>query len=128
MAKISDWFAVNKFSLNAQKPKFIFHITTKTLLPKAISEAFKINNTSIERVTEFNFLGLTINEHLSWKSHAVKVANKISRILGVMNRLKCYPPLSALKTMHDSLIFIPITIWYHRFRLRRDTENALFAS
>ena len=32
------------------------------------------------------------------------IANKISRTLGVMNRLKRYLPFSAMKLMYDSLI------------------------
>ena len=63
-----------------------------------------INNTLIERVTEFNFLGLTVNEYMNWNSHTLKIANKISRKLGVMNRLKRYLPISAMKLMYDSLI------------------------
>ena len=63
-----------------------------------------INNTQIERVAEFNFLGLTVNEYMNWNSHTQEIANKISRTLGVMNRLKRYLPISAMKLMHDSLI------------------------
>ena len=63
-----------------------------------------INNTLIERVTEFNFLGLTVNEYMYWNSHTQKIANKISRTLGVMNRLRRYLPISAMKLMYDSLI------------------------
>ena len=115
LTKISDWFAVNKLSLNAEKTKFmIFHNHQKIITQNKIP-CLKINNTNIERITEFNFLGLTINEHLTWKSHAAKVANKISRTLGVMNRPKRYLPLSALKTMYDSLILCQlqfgITCW-----------------
>ena len=39
----------------------------------------KINRQLVERVTEFNFLGLTIDEHLNWKSRIQKVLNKVSR-------------------------------------------------
>ena len=63
-----------------------------------------INNAIIERVTEFNFLWLTVNEYMNWNSHTQKIANKISRTLGVMNRLKRYLPFSAMKLMYDSLI------------------------
>ena len=63
-----------------------------------------INNTLIEQVTEFNFLGLTVNEFMNWNSHTQKIANKISRTLGVMNRLMRYLPISAMKLMYDSLI------------------------
>ena len=75
----------------------------------------EINNTPIERVAEFNFLGITINEFMNWGSHSVKIANKICRTLGVMNCLKRYLPLSALKIMYDSLILshiqFGITCW-----------------
>ena len=63
-----------------------------------------INNTLIEQVTEFNFLGLTVNEFMNWNSHTHKIANKISRTLGVINRPKRYLPISAMKLMYDSLI------------------------
>ena len=29
---------------------------------------FKIDNTNIDKVEEFNFLGLTIDTHLKWKN------------------------------------------------------------
>ena len=102
--KIADWLAVNKLSLNVQKTKFMmFHYRQRVLTENDIP-CLMINNTLIERVTEFNFLGLTVNEYMNWNSHVQKIANKISRTLGVMNRLKRYLPISAMKLMYDSLI------------------------
>ena len=104
LSKISDWLAVNKLSLNASKTKFmVFHNYQRTLAENDIPQLM-INNTIIEKVNEFNFLGLTINEFLNWRSHSAKIANKISRTLGVMNRLKRYLPFSAMKLMYDSLV------------------------
>ena len=57
-----------------------------------------------ERVQEFNFLGLTINENLDWSSHCNKNAYKTSRTLGIMNRLKHELPSIILKLMYDALI------------------------
>ena len=86
--KIADWLAVNKLSLNVQKTKFmIFHYRQRVLTENDIPRLM-INNTLIERVTEFNFLGLTVNEYMNWNSYVKKIANKISRTLGVMNGLK----------------------------------------
>ena len=80
-----------------------------------------INDTVIERVTEFNFLGLTINELMNWNSHSSKKSNKISPTLGIMNRLKRYLPFSALKLMYSFLILshlqFAITSW--RFEWER---------
>ena len=69
-----------------------------------------INNILIEQVTEFNFLGLTVDEYISWNSRTQKIANKLSRTLGVMNRLKRYLPLSAMKLNLSHLQF-RITNW-----------------
>ena len=104
LTKISDWLVVNKLSLNASKTKFmVFHNYQRTLAENDIPQLM-INNTIIEKVNEFNFLGLTINEFLNWRSHSAKITNKISRTLGVMNRLKRYLPFSAMKLMYDSFV------------------------
>ena len=84
---IADWLAVNKLSLNVQKNEFmIFHYRQRVIKENDIP-CLVINNTQIERVTEFNFLGLTVNEYMNWNSYTQKIANKISHTLGVMNRL-----------------------------------------
>ena len=102
--KIADWLAVNKLSLKVQKTKFmIFHYRQRVLTENDIP-CLMIDNTLIERVTGFNFLGVTVNEFMNWNSHVQKIANKISRALGVMHRLKRCLPISAMKLLYDSLI------------------------
>ena len=81
----------------------IFHNYQKVMTDSDIPQ-LEINNTPIERVTDFHFLGITIKDYMNWGSHSVKIANKICHTLGVMNCLKRYLPLSALKIMYDSLI------------------------
>ncbi len=44
-----------------------------------------IGDNIIEKVLEFNFLGLTLNENLNWKNHINKISNKISRSIGILN-------------------------------------------
>ena len=40
-----------------------------------------INGKVIERTTSIKFLGILLDEHLSWKSHISVVENKVSKIL-----------------------------------------------
>ena len=133
ITKIFEWLSVNKLSLNAHKTKFmIFHNYQKVMTDSDIPQ-LEIHNTPIERVTEFNFLGITINEFMNWGSHSVKIANKICRTLGVMNCLKRYLPLSALKIMYDSLISshiqFGITCWGFEWgRLAKLQKKELFVS
>ena len=80
-------------SLNNSKTKLmIFHNIQKTLKNKEIPMV-KINNVLIERLSVFNFLGIQIEENLSWTPHKNCIANKLSRICGIITRLKQYVPL-----------------------------------
>jgi len=93
----------NKLSLNIEKTKYmIFHFKQKSI--ENIQLNIKIQDIAIEKVSDFCFLGLTINENLNWKSHLNKVSNKISRTLGVMNRLKHFLTTDTLRTIYNSLI------------------------
>ena len=57
LSEISDWLAVNKLSLNTAKIKFmLFHSYQKTINEDDIPH-LTINDTIIQRATEFNFLG-----------------------------------------------------------------------
>ena len=105
LCKSSDWLAVNKLSLNVKKKTklMIFHNFQKVISVNKIPDLI-ICESKIERVTIFNFLGLTINEFISWSAHTSKTANKLCRTLGVMDRLKSYLPISVMKLMYDSLI------------------------
>ena len=102
LSKIYDWLAVNKLSLNLRKTKYmLFHHHNKKL-PNNIS--LQINSTEIERVTNFIFIGVTINEHLSWKPHIDKICSKISKYIGILNKLKHYLPQNILRILYCSVV------------------------
>ena len=63
-----------------------------------------LNEQIFERVTNFDFLGLTIDQHLTWNGHVQKKSNKISRSLGIMVKLKRFLPQNILKILYNSLI------------------------
>ena len=103
LTNIQEWLNINKLSLNVRKTKYmICHHYQRNITN--ISPTLKINCEPIERVTEFNFLGLTIDEHLSWKPHIQKISNKIARTLGIMCRLKNFLPTEILRILYNSLI------------------------
>ena len=68
--------------------------------------SLKIENTNIERVTDFNCLGLTISDNLEWKNHVQKIANKCSRTIGILNKLKHILPanISLIVILYISLL------------------------
>ena len=101
LEKVNTWLKLNKLSLNAQKTKLIlFHRKQKHVNDVNV----KIDNTMIERVQIFNFLGIMLNKTLSWKSHIAMVSNKISKVIGILYRLKHVFPEYVLFTLYNYLI------------------------
>lgn len=98
--KIYDWLLLNKLSLNISKTKFmIFHTPKKYIKHYRL----KIAGIEIDQVDEFNFLGIILDKHLSWKPHMHKVSLKLSQTVGILNRLKRFLPTIILKTIYSSL-------------------------
>ena len=130
LSKISDWLIVNKLSLNISKTTFIQFHYKQQIMNEDNYPKLKINDSEIERVQEFIFLGLTINENLDWSSHCNKIAYKISRTLEIMNILKHELPSAILKLMYDALIMSHfqycITSWgYSCYRLFKLQKRAI---
>ena len=108
LEKVNLWLKLNKLYLNTQKTKLmVFHRKQKKIREIHLS----INDIQIEQVPTFNFLGITLNENLSWKNHTKMVGNKISRVIGVLFRLKDVFPKEILLTLYNTLISSYIT-WF----------------
>ena len=75
----------------------------------------EMNHTLIKQVNEFSFLGLTVNNHMDWNSDITNISNKITKTMGIMNRIKKSIPQQILNLMYNSLvlphIYFCITAW-----------------
>ena len=102
LEKINVWLKLNKLSLNVKKTKsVIFNRKQKQIAEITLS----INGEDIEHVEHFNFLGIILDENLSWKNHINMLSNKISKVIGVMYKLKNVLPEYILLILYNSLIF-----------------------
>ena len=108
LAKIYDWLCANKLSLNVDKTKYmIIHYKQRNV--DYMNLTIKVKGITIERVSDFCFLGLTINENLTWNTHINKINAKISRTIGALTRMKHLLPTDILRTLYNSLILPHLT-------------------
>ena len=114
--KIITWLKLNKLSLNISKTKFcIFHkVQRKISIPE-----IQIENTVISYSKVIDFLGFRLDDNLNWNDHLEKLSCKLSRTLGVINKLKYVLPRNVLLQLYNSL-FLPhvnygILIWGHNY-------------
>jgi len=90
---IHDWFTVNKMSMNLCKTKYIVYQPHQRAIDLNGFE-LQLLNTTIERVSNFKYLGLQIDSALNFKNHVDFVAKKISPYVAVIQRLNY--------TLHDA--------------------------
>ena len=50
---------------------------------KVVIPRLNLADTEIESVDQFNFLGITLDNHLNWNAHTDKLFGKISRNTGL---------------------------------------------
>ena len=91
--------------LNAKKTKFMVFNKTR----KNVTLQLEIDGTKLEQVKQFNFLGLIIDEKLTWHPYIHSVSCKLSRSLGIMHRLKTYLPKYILRTIYFSIFHSHLT-------------------
>ena len=101
ISKIRTWLHSNKLKLNASKSKFIIFFKHPKVIPKLNIWA---NGNQIDEVQEFNFLGITIDQNITWTPHIRKISIKISRVIGVLRKLKRIFPQHILRFIYNSLI------------------------
>ena len=111
---LSDWFRANKLALNESKTKYIIFHSVYDKPPPDFD--IYLNGTLLERVETTKFLGVQIQENLSWKSHINYIGNKISKVNGILARLKRQLPHFYLKTIFNSL-FMSNLYYYELFYL-----------
>ena len=68
------------------------------------------NSTNISSGLEgrkyIKYLGVLIDNHLSWKYHVDYITVKISKIVGVISRLIHFVPFCTLRSIHQSLMHV----------------------
>ena len=120
LSELQEWLVINKLSLNVKKTKYMIFQYPQRKIENMILD-LRLNSEPIERVTDLNFLGLSIDECLSWKARVQKVSSKISRNICIMRRLKHYLPLPLLRAIYNTLVLthFQYSILTWEFRLGR---------
>ena len=98
-------FCANRLSLKPNKTKCIVFTSGKR---KCDYEGLRvsINNVNLEQVGSTftnkttKFLGIHVDESLSWKYQLTRINNNISKSLHAMNQMKHCLPYTSLKTLH----------------------------
>jgi len=101
LCKTDHWLRANKLSVNCNKTNFMLLNSQKH---NPTSFKVIINNHSIAPKNNLKYLGVLLDNELSWKPHVQKVKTQLSRACGVISKLKHYTTQFVLKVVYNSLI------------------------
>ena len=99
---IHDWLIANKIALNADKTKFILFRSKR----KSHSSNFELNIPgvgSIKPSTHIKYLGVILDENLSWKHHIQCLSQKLRRANGALCKIRHYVPHDVLLNVYHAL-------------------------
>lgn len=119
LAKVLDWLTANKLSLNIKKSNFvIFHPYQKQVNYKVKLKIFDYATNNfflLECKRYIKYLGVIIDDRLSWTFHIDHVASKISKLVGIIAKMRHFVPFYTLLNIYRSLILphisYGITAW-----------------
>ena len=94
------WVTTNGLKLNLKKTNYMIISNNRN---DRIRDVY-IGGKKIERVHDAKFLGVIMDDKLSWSKHIQTVRVKMSRYVGIMYRIKSLLPLNARIQIFHSLV------------------------
>ena len=104
LENIRNWLLSNKLSLNVAKTEFMFFGTVFRLSNLGKIFPITIGEKEIKRVKSTKYLGVYLDENLTWDEHIDKLCSKVNRSISGLRHARDYMSLDILKMMYNALI------------------------
>ena len=102
LALLYEWLCANRLSLDASKTEFIVF---QPLCHKANHERLilKLHHSKLFEASKIKYLGLILDNKLSWKWHIAELSKKLSSDLGMLYKIRNFCPLPVLRSLYFSI-------------------------
>ena len=104
MTELTTWFEANKLTLNADKSSFtIFKSGRKVIQNLPLHIDFL--NQKIQRTSHIKFLGIILDENLTWNHHINEICGKLKRLFHIFYNIRNYLNEENIKTIYYALVY-----------------------
>ena len=83
---IFEWLCANRLSLNVSKTEFIIFKPPRKSLNQRIT--LNLNGTTLFESKKIKYLGIIMDERLTWKYHTFELRKKINKSVGMLYKMK----------------------------------------
>ena len=106
LRNIASWLKINKLSLNVNKTQYMV-FTRK--LNEIENIVLRVEGQTIERVTQTKFLGVIIDEKLTWRNHVNYMSTKIANSIRILIKARFCLSKETLVSLYYTFIYPYLT-------------------
>ena len=104
LSNLEQFLDSNRLSLNVLKTKCLFTGTKHKITLLSSEPHICLDGHLVGRVNSYKYLGIQVDETLSWEAHIPEVVSKVAKVFAALRRLRPIYPQSTLVTIYKSLI------------------------
>jgi hypothetical protein len=97
---INEWFKVNQLTINLNKTNHVQFTASNNNPRTEIKIAY--DNKLITTISNITFLGIHIDDKMSWKCHTEHISLKLSVVFYIIRSIKPYTSINTLKMVYHS--------------------------
>ena len=130
LTRFYQYFSMNKLSINPSKTKYMIYKpslrrqSNRKKLNDTTGTKLMMDNAELEEVKSIRFLGVIINNKLTWELHKRHIHNKICKTIGILYNCKYVMDETNMIKMYKSFIqpyfLYAIEVWGHSVQSQTD--------
>ena len=106
LANVGNWLFDNSLFLHRGKTECVLFGTDSKLLSANFSVS--VNGVNLNRVAEYKYLGIVMDEGLTWKAHVKYLLSKAGKRIGMLGRTRKNLSMHTADKVYETFI-LPIT-------------------
>ena len=101
---MQSWVNANKLVVNPAKTEYMIFGSQVRISRIVNPISIMLNGHEVKHTKTFKYLGVTLDQTLSWREHIIKMSKRIGSRISLLARSKKYLPTDGLKLLANSLI------------------------
>ena len=98
---LSDWLNANKIFLNVSKTKLVLFRSAKKQLDFGLK--LKLNGKRLYTTNSVKYLGVKIDEHLTWKPQLDGISTKLNKANAILSKVRHFVDQKTLKAIYHAI-------------------------
>ena len=98
-----EWLRSNRLSLNIGKTNYMLFSPTRSKSSPDLQ--IKIDGSTLEQVHSCKFLGVLLDDKLTWKAQINHISGKISKSIGVLSKARKYLDINSLLSLYYTMLY-----------------------